>query len=196
MNPGSGQAGTRRVSLLHTAIAANIGMVFEWFDLLIYALFAVTLSMQFFPSNDPNSAVLLSLGTFAIAWLVRPIGAVVLGTYADRVGRKPALVWSVSLMMLGTGITTVLPNYATIGVAAPLRWCSRGWCRASPPAVSSAAPPRRWSSRTPTAAASWPAGSVSARASKYSGFDEGEMFQAACNTLRTVAVRRRKWNLR
>ncbi|HTC09287.1 MAG TPA: MFS transporter [Acetobacteraceae bacterium] len=120
MNPGSGQAGTRRVSLLHTAIAANIGMVFEWFDLLIYALFAVTLSKQFFPTNDPNGAVLLSLGTFAIAWLVRPIGAVVLGTYADRVGRKPALVLSVSLMMLGTGITTVLPNYATIGVAAPL----------------------------------------------------------------------------
>lgn len=120
MNADSRPAGTRRVSLLHTAIAANIGMVFEWFDLLIYALFAVTLSKQFFPTSDPSSAVLLSLGTFAIAWLVRPLGAIVLGTYADRVGRKPALVWSVSLMMLGTGITAVLPNYATIGVAAPL----------------------------------------------------------------------------
>ena len=112
--------GTRRSSVLRTAIAANIGAVFEWYDLLLYALFAVTLSKQFFPPGDPNSAVLLSLGTFAVAWLVRPIGAVVIGTYADRAGRKPALVLSVGLMLLGTLITAVLPGYATIGLAAPV----------------------------------------------------------------------------
>ncbi len=113
-------AGAPRGSVLRTAIAANIGAVFEWYDLLLYALFAVTLSKQFFPPGDPNSAVLLSLGTFAIAWLVRPIGAVVIGTYADRAGRKPALVLSVGLMMVGTLITTVLPGYASIGLAAPV----------------------------------------------------------------------------
>ena len=113
-------AGARRGSVLKTAIAANIGAVFEWYDLLLYALFAVTLSKQFFPPGDPNTAVLLSLGTFAVAWLVRPIGAVVIGTYADRAGRKPALVLSVGLMMVGTLITTVLPGYATIGLAAPV----------------------------------------------------------------------------
>ena len=112
--------GVRRGSVLRTAIAANIGAVFEWYDLLLYALFAVTLSKQFFPPGNPNGAVLLSLGTFAIAWLVRPIGAVVIGTYADRAGRKPALVLSVGLMMVGTLITTVLPGYATIGLAAPV----------------------------------------------------------------------------
>ncbi len=94
--------------------------MFEWYDLLLYALFAVTLSKQFFPQGDPNSAVLLSLGTFAVAWLVRPIGAVVIGTYADRAGRKPALLLSVGLMLLGTLITAVLPGYATIGLAAPV----------------------------------------------------------------------------
>src|SRR5277367_5624173 len=73
--------GAPRSSVLRTAIAANIGAVFEWYDLLLYALFAVTLSKQFFPPGNPNSAVLLSLGTFAVAWLVRPIGAVVIGTY-------------------------------------------------------------------------------------------------------------------
>jgi MFS transporter, MHS family, proline/betaine transporter len=114
------EIGAPRSSVLRTAIAANIGAVFEWYDLLLYALFAVTLSKQFFPQGDPNSAVLLSLGTFAIAWLVRPIGAVVIGTYADRAGRKPALVLSVGLMMLGTLITAVLPGYATIGLAAPV----------------------------------------------------------------------------
>jgi MFS transporter, MHS family, proline/betaine transporter len=112
--------GARRASVLKTAIAANIGAVFEWYDLLLYALFAVTLSQQFFPLANPTSAVLLSLGTFAIAWLVRPIGAVVIGTYADREGRKPALVLSVGLMMLGTLITAVLPTYASIGLAAPV----------------------------------------------------------------------------
>jgi MHS family proline/betaine transporter-like MFS transporter len=112
--------GARRGSVLKTAIAANIGAVFEWYDLLLYAVFAVTLSKLFFPPGDPNSAVLLSLGTFAIAWLVRPLGAVVIGTYADRAGRKPALVLSVGLMMLGTLITAVLPGYATIGLAAPV----------------------------------------------------------------------------
>jgi MFS transporter, MHS family, proline/betaine transporter len=110
--------GTHRGSALKTAIAANIGAVFEWYDLVLYALFAVTLSKRFFPPGDPNSAVLLSLGTFAVAWVVRPIGAVVIGTYADRAGRKPALVLSVGLMMVGTLITAVLPGYASIGLAA------------------------------------------------------------------------------
>jgi MHS family proline/betaine transporter-like MFS transporter len=111
--------GARRRSVVRTAIAANIGAVFEWYDLLLYAVFAVTLSKLFFPPGGPNSAVLLSLGTFAVAWLVRPLGAVIIGTYADRAGRKPALVLSVGLMMLGTLITAVLPGYATIGLWAP-----------------------------------------------------------------------------
>ena len=108
-------AGARRGSVLKTAIAANIGAVFEWYDLLLYALFAVTLSKQFFPPGDPNSAVLLSLGTFAVAWLVRPIGAVVIGTYADRAGRKPALVLSAGRMMAGpvlTGLMRPMPRSA------------------------------------------------------------------------------------
>jgi MHS family proline/betaine transporter-like MFS transporter len=124
MNEATGHAvgvlGARRGAMLKTAIAANIGAVFEWYDLILYAVFAVTLSKRFFPPGDPNSAVLLSLGTFAIAWLIRPLGAVMIGTYADRVGRKPALVLSVGLMMVGTLITAVLPGYETIGLAAPV----------------------------------------------------------------------------
>jgi MHS family proline/betaine transporter-like MFS transporter len=132
----------RRGSVLRTAIAANIGAVFEWYDLLLYALFAVTLSKQFFPPGDPNSAVLLSLGTFAVAWLVRPIGAVVIGTYPDRAGRKPALVLSVGLMMLGTLITAVLPGYATIGLAAPVLLVLARLIQGFSAGGNSAAPPR------------------------------------------------------
>jgi MHS family proline/betaine transporter-like MFS transporter len=103
-----------------TVIAATIGAVLEWYDLLVYAMFAVVLAKQFFPVADPSVSLLLSLGTFALAWLVRPIGAVVIGAYGDRAGRKPALVLSAGLMLAGTLLTGVLPPYASIGLAAPL----------------------------------------------------------------------------
>jgi MHS family proline/betaine transporter-like MFS transporter len=103
-----------------TVIAATLGAVLEWFDLLVYAMFAVVLAKQFFPTTDPSVSLLLSLGTFALAWLVRPIGAVVIGMYGDRAGRKPALVLSAGLMMGGTLLTGLLPPYASIGLAAPL----------------------------------------------------------------------------
>jgi len=61
------------------------------------------------PTTDPSVSLLLSLGTFALAWLVRPIGAVVIGAYGDRAGRKPALVLSAGLMMAGTLLTGALP---------------------------------------------------------------------------------------
>jgi len=102
-----------------TIIAASIGAVFEWYDLLIYAMFVPTISKLFFPTSDPAVGVLLGLSTFASAWLVRPLGAIFIGAYADKVGRKPAMVLSAVLMMVGTGLTGILPGYATIGVAAP-----------------------------------------------------------------------------
>ncbi len=109
-----------RASRLHTAIAANIGAALEWYDLVLYALFAVVLGRQFFPSSDPATSTLLSLGTFAIAWLVRPLGAIFIGAYSDRVGRKPGLTLAAGLMTLSTLVIAVLPPFAVIGVAAPL----------------------------------------------------------------------------
>lgn len=103
-----------------TIAAATIGAVLEWFDLLIYAFFAVVLAKQFFPTTDPDVSLLLSLATFALAWLVRPLGAIVIGAYADRAGRKPAQILSVLLMLTGTLLTAILPNYAAIGLAAPI----------------------------------------------------------------------------
>jgi len=100
-------------------VAATIGTFFEWYDLLIYGTFAVVISHQFFPSTDPTVGLFLTLLTFASAYLVRPLGAILIGQYADRAGRKKALVLSAGLMLVGTLITGVLPNYETIGVAAP-----------------------------------------------------------------------------
>src|SRR5882724_12421350 len=102
----------RRRAIWRTVIATNIGAVFEWYDLLIYAMFVPTISKLFFPTAEPGVSVLLGLGTFALAWLVRPIGAIVIGAYADRAGRKPAMVLSAGLMMAGTLLTGLLPPYS------------------------------------------------------------------------------------
>jgi MHS family proline/betaine transporter-like MFS transporter len=109
-----------RASRLRTVVAANIGAVLEWFDLVLYALFAAVLGRVFFPAADPNVSLLLSLGAFAISWLVRPLGAIVIGAYSDRVGRKPGLTLSAGLMMLGTAMIAFMPSYSSIGLAAPL----------------------------------------------------------------------------
>ena len=113
---------TRRITRaqIRTVAAATIGAVLEWFDLLVYAMFAVVLAKQFFPTTDPSVSMLLSLGTFAMSCVVRPIGAVVIGAYGDRAGRKPALILSAGLMLAGTLLTGALPPYASIGLAAPL----------------------------------------------------------------------------
>ena len=89
-------------SSLRIITAASIGNALEWFDLLIYGYFAVTISRLFFPSDDQTVSLLLALGAFGVSYLVRPLGAIVLGAYADRDGRKASLMVSILLMMIGT----------------------------------------------------------------------------------------------
>jgi MHS family proline/betaine transporter-like MFS transporter len=101
-------------------VAASIGNALEWYDVIVYGFFAATISKLFFPSADETVSLLLALGTFAVAYVVRPLGAVVLGAYADRVGRKAALMLSIRLMMLGTLLIAIMPPYAQIGVIAPI----------------------------------------------------------------------------
>ena len=109
----------RTANRTREVVAATIGTFFEWYDLLVYGSFAVVISHQFFPTTDPTVGLFLSLLTFASAYLVRPLGAILIGSYADRAGRKKALVLSAALMLVGTLITGILPNYDSIGVAAP-----------------------------------------------------------------------------
>ena len=101
-------------------VAASIGNALEWFDLVVYGFFAVTISKLFFPAGNDTVSLLLTLGTFGVSFFMRPLGAIVLGAYADRAGRKAALTLSILLMMGGTLIIAVLPTYETIGVAAPV----------------------------------------------------------------------------
>lgn len=99
--------------------AAAIGNALEWFDLIVYAVFAAAIGRAFFPSADPTVSLLVSFGTFGVAFFLRPLGGIVLGSYADRKGRKAALLVTTTLMMIGTGLIAVTPPYAQIGVLAP-----------------------------------------------------------------------------
>lgn len=107
-------------SLTRIVFATSIGNALEWFDIAIYGFFAIYIAKNFFPAANDTASMLLTFGSFGASYLVRPLGGMVLGAYADRRGRKAALVLSVTLMMVGTAIIAVIPTYATIGLAAPL----------------------------------------------------------------------------
>ncbi|HEV2334809.1 MAG TPA: MFS transporter [Stellaceae bacterium] len=107
-------------SLHRLIVAATIGNVLEWFDFVVYAFFAVTIAEVFFPAGDPTVSLLVTFGAFGLAYFVRPLGAIVIGGYTDRAGRKAGLLLSIALMMIGTTLMAVTPGYATIGLAAPI----------------------------------------------------------------------------
>ncbi len=113
-------AHTGRTSTFKILAAASIGNALEWFDILVYGYFAVTISKLFFPNADSTTALLLTFGTFGVSYLVRPIGALVLGAYADRAGRRSAMLLSISIMTLGTGLMAFMPTYGSIGIIAPI----------------------------------------------------------------------------
>lgn len=100
--------------------AASIGNALEFYDLLIYGYFAVVIGKLFFPAADETTSLLLSVGTFGISFVMRPLGAIVLGSYADRAGRKASLTVSIFVMMIGTAMIAFAPTYAQIGIASPL----------------------------------------------------------------------------
>ncbi|CAI3788456.1 Proline/betaine transporter [Pseudomonas sp. MM227] len=101
-------------------IAASFGNALEFYDLLIYGYFAVVIGKLFFPSDNETTSLLLAVGSFGISFLMRPLGAIVLGSYADRAGRKASLTMSILIMLIGTAMITFTPSYQQIGVAAPL----------------------------------------------------------------------------
>lgn len=107
-------------NLYKTLFATCVGNALEWFDIAVYGFFASYIAHAFFPTEDPSVSMLLTFGSFGVSFLIRPLGAIVLGAYADRVGRKKALLMSIMLMMVGGLIITVMPSYQSIGLLAPL----------------------------------------------------------------------------
>jgi len=92
----------------------------EWYDFTVYALFAGYIAGNFFPGDDKNTRLLKTFLVFGLGFVVRPLGAVLIGNYGDRAGRKAALTLTILLMAAGTGIIALSPTYAAIGIGAPL----------------------------------------------------------------------------
>ncbi|GAA1177077.1 MFS transporter [Streptomyces hebeiensis] len=99
--------------------AASLGNAMEWFDFGIYSYLAVTIGHVFFPSGNPTAELLSSFATFAVAFLVRPLGGMVFGPMGDKIGRKKVLALTMIMMAIGTFAIGLIPSYATIGFWAP-----------------------------------------------------------------------------
>src|ERR1700760_701916 len=117
---GSPIAPARGKNVTKLVVATSLGNALEWFDISVYAYFAAYLSKAFFPNENQTTSLLLTFGTFALTFLARPIGGVLLGTYADRYGRKASLLLSIVMMTFGTLAVGCMPTFAQIGVLAPL----------------------------------------------------------------------------
>jgi MFS family permease len=100
--------------------ASSLGTVFEWYDFYLYGTLAVIIGNQFFSALDPSSRTIFSLLAFAAGFIVRPFGALVFGRLGDMIGRKYTFLVTILIMGLSTFIVGVLPNYASIGIAAPV----------------------------------------------------------------------------
>jgi len=100
-------------------IAACAGNLLEWYDFTVYALFATYIADSFFPSSDPGAALVKTFLTFGAGFIIRPLGAVLIGAHGDRHGRKAALLLTIWIMAAGTLLIALTPGYAAIGVAAP-----------------------------------------------------------------------------
>jgi MFS family permease len=100
--------------------ASSLGTVFEWYDFYLYGSLAAIIAKQFFSGLDPQAAFIFALLAFAAGFIVRPFGALVFGRLGDMIGRKYTFLVTILIMGLATFIVGVLPNYASIGVAAPV----------------------------------------------------------------------------
>jgi len=100
-------------------VAVILGNALEFYDFTVYAAFAVMIGKAFFPAEGAANSLLLSVATFGVGFVTRPLGGIVIGAYADRRGRKAAMTLTIWLMALGSGMIAIIPGYATIGWAAP-----------------------------------------------------------------------------
>ena len=105
--------------LRRAVLACTIGQVFENYDFVLYGFMAGALSRAFFPAGDQVAGLLGTFATFGVGFLMRPVGAFVIGRFGDKFGRRQALVLTIVMMALATGIIGLIPTYAAIGVLAP-----------------------------------------------------------------------------
>lgn len=123
LSKGSADTSTKEKttgSRLKSIFSGSVGNLVEWYDWYVYAAFSLYFAKSFFPQGDTTAQLLNTAAIFAVGFLMRPIGGWLMGIYADRKGRKAALMISVLLMCFGSLIIALTPSYETIGVGAPI----------------------------------------------------------------------------
>ncbi|MEB0039059.1 MULTISPECIES: MFS transporter [unclassified Pseudomonas] len=123
LSPGSAAAPVKERTTgnrLKSIFSGSVGNMVEWYDWYVYAAFSLYFAKSFFPQGDTTAQLLNTAAIFAVGFLMRPIGGWLMGMYADRKGRKAALMASVLLMCFGSLIIALTPSYAVIGVGAPV----------------------------------------------------------------------------
>src|SRR5690349_6029814 len=109
-----------RKSRIHAVARVSSGNFLEMYDFMVFGYYAAAIGRAFFPSGNAYTSLMLSLMTFGAGFLMRPLGALVLGAYTDRHGRRAGLMLTLTLMSIGIVSIACVPGYATIGVLAPL----------------------------------------------------------------------------
>jgi metabolite-proton symporter len=107
-------------SKVSSIIRVSSGNFLEMYDFMVYAYYASYIAHDIFPSNSEFASLMLTLGTFGAGYLMRPLGAIVLGIYIDRYGRRAGLILTLLLMAVGTAVIAFTPPYRTIGIIAPI----------------------------------------------------------------------------
>ncbi|BBF85996.1 integral membrane protein TcuC [Aquitalea magnusonii] len=109
-----------RQSSLSMVLRVTSGNFLEMFDFFLYGFYATYIAKTFFPSGNLYASLIMAFATFGAGFLARPIGAIVLGSYIDRIGRRKGLIVTLAIMACGTALIAFVPGYASIGLAAPL----------------------------------------------------------------------------
>src|SRR5216683_6205606 len=113
-------AGASTSSKIATVLRVTSGNFLEMFDFFLFGFYATYIAKAFFPTDNEVTGLLLTFTTFWLGALMRPVGAIVLGAYIDRIGRRKGLIVTLAIMAMGTVFIAVCPTYASIGIAAPI----------------------------------------------------------------------------
>src|SRR5271169_5887815 len=117
---GSPLKSQQTTSKLGNVIRVSSGNFLEMYDFMVYAYYASYIAHEIFPSSNAYASLMMTLGTFGAGYLMRPLGAIVLGAYVDRHGRRSGLILTLFLMAIGTLVIACTPAYRTIGIVAPI----------------------------------------------------------------------------
>src|ERR1700721_2456688 len=109
-----------KASGVATVLRVTSGNFLEMFDFFLFGFYATYISRAFFPTGNEFSSLMLSLATFGAGFLMRPLGAIILGAYVDRIGRRKGLILTLTIMASGTILIAFVPGFASIGLLAPL----------------------------------------------------------------------------